>query len=109
MSFKDFIRSVRVTTTTRGAFVADIKTLINADVFPPVEVWADLYRFLSRRGSSSETIDIQKLAIAEDAVFARIGEEKHLGAPVHVGACPGNRAEMLCKSGLVIDVDIETG
>src|ERR1700722_2979583 len=60
MRFKDFIRSVRVTTTTRGAFVADIKTLINADVFPPVEVWADLYRFLSRRGSSSETIDIAR-------------------------------------------------
>ena len=56
MSFKDFIQSVRVTNTERGAFVADIKTLINADVFPPVDDWATLYRFLSRRGSSSETI-----------------------------------------------------
>ena len=56
MSFKDFIRSARVTNTPRGDFIADAKTLINAGVFPAVEGWADLYGYMNRRGSSAEAI-----------------------------------------------------
>ena len=60
MSFKDFLQSVRVTSTPRGEFIADAKTLINAGVFPPVDSWSALYRFMSRRGSRAETIEIAR-------------------------------------------------
>jgi hypothetical protein len=57
MSFKDFMRSARVTNSPRGDFIADAKTLINAGAFPAVENWADLYGFMSRRGSSADKIE----------------------------------------------------
>ncbi len=56
MTFVDFIQRRNITGSRRGDFIADSKTLINAGVFPGVKAWADLYRFLSRRRTSDETI-----------------------------------------------------
>jgi hypothetical protein len=48
LTFKGFIQSLRVTTTPRGAFIADLKTLINAGVFPSsIYGWNDFYSFLA--------------------------------------------------------------
>lgn len=57
MRFAEFIQSTRVFPTPRGAFIADAKTWISAGVFPPVDSWADLYGFMSRRGSPPEAIE----------------------------------------------------
>jgi hypothetical protein len=57
MTFKNFIQSARVCPTPRGAFIADVKTWINAGVFPAVDSWAELYGYMSRRGSSAAAID----------------------------------------------------
>jgi hypothetical protein len=57
MKFAEFIQSARVTATPRGDYIADTKTLINAGVFPAVDSWADLYGFMSRRGSRLEAIE----------------------------------------------------
>ena len=60
MKFAEFIQSARVFPTPRGAFIADAKTWINAGVLPAVDSWADLYGFMSRRGSRPEAIDIAR-------------------------------------------------
>ena len=62
MTFKEYIQSAYVTGTPRGAFLADMKTLINADVFP-VEIfsWNDLYSFMAFQGRTSrEAIDMAR-------------------------------------------------
>jgi len=58
MTLADFLQSRNVTASPRGAFFAGMKTLINAAVFPDVRSWAELYRFLSRRRASDETITL---------------------------------------------------
>jgi len=48
MTFKEYIQSAYVTATTRGAFIADMKTLINAGVVPDdFYGWNDLYSFMA--------------------------------------------------------------
>ncbi|MCG2629732.1 hypothetical protein L6654_24210 [Bradyrhizobium sp. WYCCWR 13023] len=60
MTFSDFLRSRNVTASPRGTFIAEIKTLVNAGAFPDVRSWADLYRFLTRRHASDETIALAR-------------------------------------------------
>lgn len=60
ITFIDFMQTRNVTNSPRGAFLAEMKTLINAGVFPPVQEWAELYRFLSRRHASDETITLAR-------------------------------------------------
>ncbi len=57
MTFKEYIQSARVTSTPRGDYIADTKTLINAGVFPAVDSWADLYGFMMRRRACPEAIE----------------------------------------------------
>jgi hypothetical protein len=48
LTFKDFVQSSYVTNTPRGEFIADMKTLSNAGVLPPVIFsWNDFYSFLA--------------------------------------------------------------
>lgn len=60
ITFTDFMQTRNVTNTARGAFLAEMKTLINAGAFPPVQQWAELYRFLNRRRASDETITLAR-------------------------------------------------
>lgn len=60
MTFTDFLQSRNVTNSPRGEFIAEAKTLINADVIPDIQAWAELYRFLCRRGANDETITIAR-------------------------------------------------
>jgi hypothetical protein len=62
MTFKEFIQSARVFPTPRGEFIADMKTLINAGVLPPVIFsWNDLYSFLAyHHRTSPEAIEIAR-------------------------------------------------
>jgi hypothetical protein len=57
MTFAKFIQSKNITNSPRGDFIADTKTLINASVFPVVESWGDLYRFMIRRRACPEAIE----------------------------------------------------
>ncbi|MET4290938.1 hypothetical protein ABIB06_002437 [Bradyrhizobium sp. LB8.2] len=58
MTFTEFLQTRNVTDSPRGAFIAEAKTLINAGVFPQVNAWPELYRFLIRRHASTETISL---------------------------------------------------
>jgi hypothetical protein len=63
MTFKNFIQSARVTETPRGNFIADMKTLINAGVFPAVEMfgWNDFYSFMAyHHRTSPEAIEMAR-------------------------------------------------
>ncbi|MET4065909.1 hypothetical protein ABID58_000683 [Bradyrhizobium sp. S3.2.6] len=60
MMFTAFMQTRNVTNSPRGAFLAEMKTLINAGVFPPAREWSELYRFLSRRHASDETISLAR-------------------------------------------------
>jgi hypothetical protein len=59
-TFTHFLQTRNVTNSPRGAFIAEAKTLINADVFPDVRDWVELYRFFCRRGASDETITLAR-------------------------------------------------
>lgn len=60
ITFSDFIRARNITNSPRGAFLAEMKTLINAGAVPPVREWPELYRFFSRQRASDETITIAR-------------------------------------------------
>ena len=59
MTFKEFIQTAYVTNTPRGAFIADLKTLINAGVVPNgFYGWNDLYSFMAyHHRTSPEAIE----------------------------------------------------
>ena len=56
-TFAQYIDSCRVTENPRGEFIDDIQTLNRAGKFPDVQHWADLYRFVSSRTTSPETMN----------------------------------------------------
>ena len=56
-TFSDFIKSVRVTNSPRGDFIADTKTLINCGKLPAIKTWGELYHFMSSRHACPEAIE----------------------------------------------------
>jgi hypothetical protein len=57
MTFSDFVSARYCTRSARGDFVADVKSWIGAGIFPHIEQWSDLYRFLTSQNATSEKIE----------------------------------------------------
>lgn len=57
LSFADFVMRLRVTAGPRSDLIALYKTLISARAFPTIAAWPDLYRFMTGRRASDETIN----------------------------------------------------
>jgi len=57
LCFVDFIATLRVFPTPRGDLIALFRTLINANAFPRVATWSDLFRFMTVRRAAPEAIN----------------------------------------------------
>jgi hypothetical protein len=59
LSFADFLATLRVKARSggRGDLIALYRTLINADTFPPIASWADLYHLMSALRAPDETVN----------------------------------------------------